>query len=98
MKHLLAAALLLAACGSSSHTVATGQAGYADNRGQVQSISCRRSVENCWDEATNVCPGGYDVMDSGTGTRIIPISGVGPIAVQKYSVLVRCRGAEVAVE
>lgn len=76
----------LTACGSSSHAIQSPDG----NHGQTQSISCRRTIENCWEEAASTCPRGYDVLDRGSDFKMIPTA-IGPVATQKHSMLVRCR-------
>jgi hypothetical protein len=76
--------LLASGCGAGSHAVR------GPDGSQHQAISCRRSIENCWEEAARVCERGYDIVDKDSNITMVPTAN-GPIAVQKYNVLVRCR-------
>lgn len=49
----LVAAALLACAGASHEIVGPG----------TYSVSCKRNQSNCWKEASEVCPSGYDIID-----------------------------------
>jgi hypothetical protein len=50
-----ALALAVSACASSAHTWLSAD---------TASISCKRNAANCYEEASAVCPRGFDVLDS----------------------------------
>ncbi len=88
---LLAIPLLFASCGSSSYAV------QGPDGTEHQAVSCRRSIENCWEQAAALCPGGYDVVDKDSDFGVVPTAN-GPVGTQKHSMMIKCRGGATAME
>lgn len=84
-KILMTLAVTTLSCGTGSQTV-IGPDGTPHH-----SISCRRTIENCYAEAASMCPNGYDIVDSGSDSRIVNVPNSGPVMVQRYRLLARCR-------
>lgn len=83
----VAAALTLLACAGASHElVAPG----------TYSIECKRKQSNCWKEAAEVCPNGYDQIDGSqrSGTYLATNTQTGAVtAIPTFNgeMLVKCR-------
>jgi hypothetical protein len=84
MRHVMALALALTACGGSSATRIGPK---------MYEIDCRRSRGNCWREAARVCPDGFDPLDSADHNAYVLSNGA-VIPVYKSEMVVRCRGRE----
>lgn len=91
MRLLLALiALAIASCGA-RHRQIMGPDGTPH-----YSITCRRSIENCYREAERVCPGGYSIVNAGGGTSgaIVSPNGFGGVNVARTyegDMFIKCR-------
>lgn len=71
---------------------ATSRTIMGPNGKPAQSINCPRSIENCYEKASEVCPGGYKVLNSNDESSFIHNSYNGQITpYQRYNMFVECK-------
>ena len=54
------------------------------------SITCRRTISNCYEEASRLCSQGYSMTDRTDESGIVPINGSFVTAI-RYHMMVTCR-------
>ena len=50
-----------------------------------------RTLEACYQKAGEICPGGYTIVNSTSGTVAVPISGGGVVATPDYGLAIECK-------
>jgi hypothetical protein len=81
---------VLAACAPAASEQVRGP----DGTMNWYSVTCRRNQANCYEEAGDICPRGYDVADSGGQSGVyMQANRYGATATPTYSghMLVRCK-------
>lgn len=80
---ILAITLLMGGCSSVSKIqLPNGEQGFY--------VKCPRSVQNCYEKATEVCPHGYRVMDKTDNSTFIT-NGGNFTPVKKFEMMVQCK-------
>jgi hypothetical protein len=65
------------------------------------SIECKRNQGNCYEEAGDVCPNGYDIADAGghSGTYVhADQSGVVAVPTYRGHMLIKCKTAAASAQ
>jgi hypothetical protein len=56
----------------------------------IYAIRCGLHEENCYEKAGQLCAAGYDMLDSNTGSVILP-SASGPVGGSRRTMLIQCK-------
>jgi hypothetical protein len=49
-----------------------------------------RTLDDCYQKAGEICPGGYEIVDRASGIVAVPVSG-GVIAAPQHNLVIECR-------
>ncbi len=86
MRKMLVLMFLVSGCSSVSVRPMSGPGG-----AQAYSISCKRGIENCYEQASISCPGGYNIVNSGgRATAFVPAGG-NLIPVHTDNIFIECK-------
>lgn len=79
-------AVFLSGCATqpTSITTADGKQGYM--------LNCDSGIEKCHQKSTELCPGGYDIIDhSKKSSTVIPHYGQYPMTINTESLTIKCK-------
>ena len=86
---ILTLALLLVSCASVQPQEFRGPNGKT-----AYSMRCsgmRRTLDDCYKKAGELCPSCYNIIDRASGTVAIPVTGGGILAAPQHNLAVECK-------
>jgi hypothetical protein len=57
----------------------------------THSISCKKDIENCYDEALSACEKGYDTLNQSDSSQVVMLNG-NPVTIHRWNMRVKCKG------
>lgn len=93
MRFALVGSLLLIGC---VHAEATHEPITAPDGARAMLIECPRSRRECLEEASEVCPNGYAILDQEAQTRLVQGYNGQTWTAYKGQMVVRCKRAQLA--
>jgi len=81
-------AVLLASCAIEPKRFVgpNGKAAYS-----MECSGMGRTLEACYQKAGEICPVGYNIINSTSGTVAVPVYGGGIVAVPDYGLAIECK-------
>ena len=83
-KSVACLAVLLTACAAPTQFKGpNGRTAYA--------LDCHSSLPRCYKTVAELCPSGYDVINTSTGMIVVPLATGGSVGAPTHSLAVECR-------